>query len=334
LKDVARVAGVHPATVSRALDPQKTRLVNAETRTRVETAARELGYRTDGVARSLRRGQTTTVGVLVADLGNPFVAPVLRGIANALELHGFMALIGETQDDHGRLQAALENLLGRRVDAIIVTSARLGDRPLLEQAARGGLPVVLAVRALPGSRLPAVRSDDLAGGYLAASHLAELGHERVAELPGPADVQPFLERSAGFANRARGAGLKIVELAERAAHPTVAEGRRLMELVLERPRRTPTAVFAHNDSMAIGAIEALRAAGLHCPDDVSVLGYNDAPLTDHLQPPLSTIRFPSDKIGHAAAEIAIAAIEDPGSPVASMSFPPELVARESTAARR
>src|SRR5439155_11957016 len=110
LKDVARVAGVHPATVSRALDPGKMWLVRRETRAKVQSVAKELGYRGDVVARSLRRGQTTTLGVIVADLGNSFLAPVLRGIAGELEKHGFMALISETQDDHARLRASIENL--------------------------------------------------------------------------------------------------------------------------------------------------------------------------------------------------------------------------------
>jgi LacI family transcriptional regulator len=331
LKDVAHVAGVHPATVSRALDPGKMWLVRPETRTRVQAAARELGYRTDVVARSLRRGQTTTVGVVVADLTLTFLAPALRGITDALERQGFMGLISETQDDHERLRVSLENLLSRRVDAVILTGARLGDAPLLQGIARERVPVVLAVRALPGSNLPAVTTDDDGGGYIAAMHLAALGHGRVAELRGPSDVQPFLDRSQGFARAAAESGLDVLEFGERAIHPTPAEGRRLMELLLARRGPRPTAVFAQNDSMAIGALDALRAARLRCPADLSILGFNDAPLVDHFDPPLSTIRLPSAEIGRVAAELAIALIEEPNTAVASMTFPPELVVRASTA---
>jgi LacI family transcriptional regulator, galactose operon repressor len=331
LKDVARVAGVHPATVSRALDPGKMWLVRPETRAKVQSAARELGYRTDVVARSLRRGQTTTVGIVVADLTLTFLAPVLRGITDALERHGFIGLISETQDDHERLRTSLENLLSRRVDAAILTGARLGDAALLEGTARERVPVVLAVRALPGSNLPAVTTDDDRGGYIAATHLAALGHRRVAELPGPSDVQPFLDRSEGFARAAAESGLDVLEFGEHAIHPTPAEGRRLMELLLARRDPRPTAVFAQSDSMAIGALDALRATGLRCPADMSILGYNDAPLVDHFDPPLSTIRLPSAEIGRFAAELAIALIEEPKTAVASMTFPPELVVRASTA---
>jgi len=331
LKDVAREAGVHPATVSRALDPGKMWLVRPDTRAKIQTAARALGYRADVVARSLRRGQTTTVGVVVPDLGNLFLPPVLRWIANKLEGHGFMALISETRDDNERLRVSLENLLSRRVDAIILTGARLGDGPLLQGIADEGRPVVLAIRALAGTNLPAVTTDDFSGGYIAARHLAELGHRLVAQLPGPADVQPFLDRTAGFAQAVTEAAINVVEFEERALHPTVSEGRRLMSLLLAGGKPLPTGVFAHSDSMAIGALDGLRAAGLRCPDDVSILGYNDAPLVDHFDPPLSTIRWPSTEIGRFAAELAIALIEEPNSAVASMTFPPELVPRASTA---
>ena len=330
LKDVARVAGVHPATVSRALDHGKMSLVRPETRAKVQGVARELGYRGDVVARSLRRGQTTTVGVIVADLGNPFVAPVLRGLADELEKHGFMAVITETQDDHARLRASVENLLSRRVDGLILTSARLGDVSVIEEVARE-TAVVLAVRPLPGSALPSVTTDDVAGGYLAARHLAELGHKLVAELTGPSDIQNFVDRSIGFAQAADAFGFDIVRVPEQAIHPTPSEGRRLMEMLLAQGGARPTAIFAHTDAMAIGAIAAVGAASLKCPQDISIVGYNDAPLVDHLDPPLSTIRFPGEQIGRFAADLAITLIDEPTAVVASMSFPPELVARSSTA---
>src|SRR5439155_718441 len=129
-------------------------LVRPDTRAKVQSVARELGYRADVVARSLRRGQTTTVGVVVADLGNTFVAPALHGITEALERHGFMALISETQDDHERLRASVENLLSRRVDGMIVMAARLGDASVIETIVGEEQPIVLAVRTLPGSPLP------------------------------------------------------------------------------------------------------------------------------------------------------------------------------------
>ncbi len=140
LKDVARAAGVHASTVSRALDPGKMSLVQDDTREHVRRVAERLGYRADVVARSLRRRQTTAVGVVMTDLGNPVFAPVLRGISSRLESAGFIDLITETQDDHERFRIAIDQLLRRRVDALIVGAARVGDADVVEAARREGTP--------------------------------------------------------------------------------------------------------------------------------------------------------------------------------------------------
>jgi LacI family transcriptional regulator len=150
LKDIAESIGVNASTVSRALDPAKAHLVNAATLARVREAAKHLGYRGDHVAGSLRRRATATIGVIVADLANPFIAPVIHGIAKALAAEQMLPLIFETQDDAERLSWGVDHLLSRRVDAIIVAGARFGDRPVLEAATRF-TPVVVAVRGLPGS---------------------------------------------------------------------------------------------------------------------------------------------------------------------------------------
>lgn len=330
MKDVARAAGVHASTVSRALDPGKMFLVQDATREHVRRVAEQLGYRADIVARSLRQRQTTVVGVVMTDLGNPVFAPVLRGISSRLERAGFIALITETQDDHERLCVAIEKLLERRVDALIIGAARRGDAEIIDAARREGTPVVLAVRSLVGSGIPAVAADDVTGGYLAARHLADLGHRVVAEIAGPQEVQPFIDRSIGFARGASEAGLTVLRLDAQAAVPSPEAGAQLTELVLALQEEPPTAIFAHNDSMAVGAIGVLRKHGVHCPHDISVLGYNNAPFVEYLDPPLSTIGFPSGQIGEAAAEVALSLIADPSTIVGSRAFPPTVVERGST----
>jgi LacI family transcriptional regulator len=334
LKDVARAAGVHPATVSRALDPHKMSLVREDTRQRVRATADELGYRADVVARSLRRRKTEAVGVVMTDLGNPVFAPVLRGIATRLEREGFIALITETQDDHERLRVAVRKLLDRRVDALIIAAARRSDAATVRAAEASGIPIVLAVRSLVGSGLPTVTTDDVMGGYLAARHLAGLGHIAVAQIAGPQEVQPFIDRSIGFARGSSEAGFHVLRLDTEAPDPSPEAGARLTDLILDRKSAIPTAIFAHNDAMATGALGALRARGLECPQDVSVLGYNDAPLDEYLHPPLSTIGFPGNRIGETAAELALTLVEDPSRVVGSLMFPPSVVERESTAPPR
>jgi len=184
LRDVAAAARVHVATASRALDAETAHPVSQETRARVQRVAEELGYRHHMMARGLRRGFSSTVGVVVADLGNPYTAPILRGLQNGLERADHMALVTESRDDSQALERAVGHLLARQVDGLVVLAVRWGDLArVVDWTSR--VPVVLAVRSLPGSGIPAVTHDDLGGARLAAGHLAELGHRRDVQLPGP-----------------------------------------------------------------------------------------------------------------------------------------------------
>jgi LacI family transcriptional regulator len=329
LKDVAARAGVHTSTASRALDPARHGLVQEETVARVRAAAQELGYRGDNIASGLRRGRTNTLGIVLADLGNPFYAPVVRGIEHQLEGRGLMALIAESRDDHVRMARALDNLMARRADAVIVTGARSGDERALRRAQQQ-LPIVLAVRHLPGSGIPAITHDDERGGRLAAEHFLEQGHQRIAQLVGPRDISSFRERGAGFRERLRAAGVDTIEVEETARRPTLDEGRRLMELLLVQRRELPTAIFAHNDLMAFGALQALAAHGRSCPRDVAIIGYNDTMMTAFTDPPITTVRLPGYELGRMAADTAIMLIEDRDQPRNSLTLPPVLVPRHST----
>src|ERR1700719_2818652 len=198
LADVARAAGVHYSTVSRALDPVSPAQVNPETRQRVQALAKRMGYQKDMVASGLKRGRTHTVAVIAGDLGNPNLAPVLRGIAGGLEQAGLMTLISETQFDSERLERIVNHLMSRRVDAIIMTAAQSLDAPTLRRIRRQGIPLVLAIQTVPGIRLPACTNDDHLGGVLAARHLLSLGHRRLAQLRGPMGLSSFFVRGAWF----------------------------------------------------------------------------------------------------------------------------------------
>jgi LacI family transcriptional regulator len=331
LRDVARLAGVHPGTASRALDPSKQWLVQPSTSARVQAVARDLGYRPHAVARSLRSGQTRTVGVVVADIANPFIAVVIRAIANGLDGQGYLPFIVETNDESERLGPVVDTLVGRRVDAIITTAARLGDLEVLRSFADRSIPIVLAVRTIPGAGLPSVGSDDLGGGRMVAEHLIRLGHRHVMELRGPDDVQTFRDRHEGFTASLRRSGVKPVDRDAWANSPTLAEGRRLMAALLDEVEPLPTALFAHNDAMAVGAQEAMEERGLTCPGDISIVGYNDAPLSEHMTPPLTTVRYPSIDVGRFAAEVALQHITDRDRPGAHLTFPAKLIERSSSA---
>jgi LacI family transcriptional regulator len=328
LQDVAREAGVHPSTVSRALDPTKADRVRHETRQHIREIAGRLGYRPHLIARGLQTGRTATIAFIAADLGNTFVTPIIHGLAGAIQADGMLPVIAETQDDHETFATILDHMLSRRVDGMVVAAARAGDREILESAARA-VPIVLAGRPLDDSTLPHVVHNDRQGGELAAAHLADLGHTRVAQLRGPADVANFPRRAAGFDAVAADRGLEIVEVEESGSHPIASEGERLMARLLEMPGDVPTAVFAHNDLMALGANSALGARGLRVPEDVSLIGYNDLPLVGRLTPPLTTIRYPSLEVGRSAGELIIQLLG--GERGADHPLRPELIVRASTA---
>lgn len=279
------------------------------------------------VARGLQSGRTATVGVVVADLGNTFVTPLIHQLTAALETAGMMPVIAETQDEHARFSRILDHLLGRRVDAIVTAAARAEDQEILEAAARL-VPVVVAARPLPGSSLVQVVHEDAGGGRLAAEHLAEFGHRRVAQLRGPLDVANFSERARGFTAACRELGLEEVMIGETGVRPVFADGQRLMRALLSEPGPAPTGVFAHNDLMALGALAALREANLHVPEEISLVGYNDLPMMGLVEPPMTTIRYPSGEIGRAAGELVIRLLAD--EPAEDVRLESSLVLRSST----
>ena len=332
LKDVARVAGVHYGTVSRALDPARSHLVNAETRELIQAVAQRLGYRVNSVARSLRKGSAGLIGVVVTDVSNPFQGPFLRGLESVIgRVDGRLLLIAESHDDSTVLEAVLEELVGRRLDAIILTAARRGDEAIVRRASRA-VPVVLAIRSLSTTEFPMLTHDDELGGRLATEHLVALGHERLAQLRGSDDVSSFRGRAAGYHAVLARTSARDVSMDRIAAEPSVAEGHRLALALLDQPEELrPTAIFAHNDLLAVGVLDAIAERGLRCPGDISVVGYNDAPLTDHIDPPLTTVHLPARELGERAGRLVASILAGEVARRDEEPLPPELVVRASTA---
>jgi LacI family transcriptional regulator len=331
LREVAALAGVHVSTASRALDTAGCGRVGTETAARVRSAAAELGYSRDLLAAGLKRGVTKSVGVVIADLDNPYNARVIRGIARVLEADDFVPLVAESGESRERLERLLDHLVGRRVDAVITSAVHLDGAEVLSRLRDDEVPVVLAGRGLPGNDYDSVLHDDVTGAALAARHLASLGHRRVAQLVGPPDIDTFIRRAEGFGQAAAAAGCEeITAPAPPSITPTFIEGRRLMSALLDGPVR-PTGVFAPSDVMAVGALDAIRDRGLRCPEDVSVVGYNDIPVSRHLSPPLTTIEMPAEEMGAEAARLALTAISEPTAHGRLVRLPARLIVRESTA---
>jgi LacI family transcriptional regulator len=331
LKDVAERAGVHFGTVSRALDPKRSHKVSPETRERVEAAARALGYQANVMARGLRKGSTGLIGAVVADMGNPFLPPILRGLDDILGPRGFMTAVSETHEDPEALRRICEHLVSRRVDGIVISAAHTDDGPFIS-ALEKSIPVVLVVRRVSGGGHHTVTHDDVLGARMVTEHLVSLGHRRIAQLCGPADVSSFTGRARGFSEVMSEHGCTEVAVSDRAAEPTTAEGKRLATALLTGGGQLPTAIFAHNDLIAIGALEAMGEVGLRCPEDISVVGYNDAPLTAHLTPPLTTVQLPSRELGRRAGTMLLNHLDGQPEPPGTIQLEPQLVIRDSVSA--
>jgi LacI family transcriptional regulator, galactose operon repressor len=326
LRDVARVAAVHPGTVSRALNPETRRLVNAETAQRVLEAAESLGYRPNPIARGLKTNRSYTVGVLVPDLTNPLFPPIVRGIQDRLEPAGYTPLIANTDNDRERERNDFEAMRARQVDGVITATARL-DHGILDEMSAAGLPIVLVNRRLENGDLPSATADDREGVRLAVAHLVELGHTRIAYAGGPQAVSTGHLRYQGFAAAMKHARLEptLVRFGDAFTEP---EGRRLCE---ELVGSGATAIVAGNDLMALGCYDVLAARGIACPEQMSVVGFNDMPFAERFNPPLTTIGIPQYEIGAAAADLLLERLQDVGGPARHVVLPPTLVVRGSTA---
>ena len=333
LRDVAARARVHPATASRALNLETRLLVREDTARRVLEAAEALGYHPNPVARSLRTRRSHTVGVLIPDLTNPLFPPIVRGLEDRLAAAGYVALIGNTDGDGERERLVFEQMRARHVDGLVLATAHLRD-PLLAEATRSGLPVVLVNRTVQDYSLPSVSVDNERGMQMAVAHLIELGHRRIAHIAGPQEVSTGLHRYRGFLAALEAHGLAADPALVVAAKAfSIEEGLRCTRILLDRAEGC-TAVAAANDMLAVGCFAALDEAGLSCPGDLSVVGFNDMPFIDRLRPPLTTIRFPHYQVGTEAAQLLLERIAGQGGPVKVLYLAPELVIRGSTAPLR
>lgn len=328
IDDVARLAEVHKATVSRALNARTRDQVNAETLKRVKRAARQLGYVPNAMARSLRTSRSMTIGVIIPDLMNPIFPPIIRGIEHVLQAQGYTVLIANT-DSHDDVEISVfESLLQRRVDGFLLATGRLDDQSVVEEAAAAAVPVVLVNRDAGVGNFPLVTGDNARGIELALEHLVELGHRRIIHAAGPTNFSTTRSRAEAFEAAATRAGVQHQTIYASAL--TIEAGVAAADQLLAHNTINPTALVAGNDLVALGLIRRLRAEGLHCPEDVSVVGFNDMPFAGDFWPPLTTVRMPLREIGAEAARLLLRGIEAGEQEAATLTLPVSLVARGST----
>jgi LacI family transcriptional regulator len=330
LIDVARSAGVHPSTVSRALNTRTRNKVSYSTVALVLQEARRLGYRPNSLARGLKMSRTFTIGMLIPDLTNPLFPPIVRGIEDRLRDSGWTLVLANTDNDEEKERSLLDAMTGRRVDGLILATARR-EYPLLHEITASGLPTVLVNRTTDGTMVPAVLSDDHNGIGQAVRHLVELGHTKIAHVGGTQAVSTGLVRYHSFVSWMLNEGLEAdpsrIVFAEWFREDRGAEAfRELFSRDIE-----VTAVVCGNDLIALGGYDVLRERGLRCPDDLSIVGYNDTPNNDKFSPPLTSVRIPHYHIGHRAADLLVELIEEAETAPADVRLKPQLMVRGSTA---
>jgi LacI family transcriptional regulator len=333
LRDVAQLAGVHPATASRALNPQTRPLVNADTARKVLRAAESIGYQPNPIARSLKTARTSTVGLVIPDLTNPLFPPIVRGIEDVLTPVGFSPWIVNTDNDPAREETQIESLRSRQVEGLIVATARR-EHPLLVRLHQIGVPMVLVNRRVDGLELPSVAADDDAGTEMAVRHLAGLGHTRIAHLAGPRQTSTGVTRARAFRHAVRDLGLPDdPALMVECGYWSEAEGAQGLRRLLDAGTAC-TAIVAGNDLIALGCYDVFAERGMTCPDDMSVVGFNGMPFLDKMNPPLTTVSIPHYEIGGEAARLLLDTIGEPERHSRSVLLAPSLVVRASTAPPR
>lgn len=331
LREVARVAGVHPGTASRALNDGTRSLVRPETADRVTAAANALGYKPNYLARSFKTQRTHSVGIVIPDINNPLFPPMLRGVEDRLADDGYVALLANTEGDPERQSRIFAGMLDRSVDGLILATAQRED-PSLTELAGEGIPIVLINRVVEDYAFSSVSVDDAAGVRMLVEHLAALGHRRIGHVAGPQSMSTGLARYRGFMATMAACGLSVApETVIFADSFSIEEGERCGgELfALDDP---PTAVVAANDMLAVGCYSAADLSGRRCPEAVSIVGFNDMPFMDRMCPPLTTMRIPHYDIGSQGAELLLDQLQHPDQSLKVIQFVPALVVRGSTAA--
>jgi DNA-binding LacI/PurR family transcriptional regulator len=328
LEDIARETGFSISTVSRVLS-KSSYPVSEPIREKVLHAADLMGYKPNIAARSLRTDRTNTIGILVDDLLSPFTPPIVRGIQDYLNEHGFLSLIVNSDWDPGQEQAAIQTLLSRPVDGIVfVEYSHQTHSDDLEQSDK---PHVFVHRLFGSPIKNSVVPDDYYGASLATDHLIQLGHRRIGYINGPENWHTCRARLNGYQNTLANHQLpfdaSLVQPGDWEIESGYAATKNLLNLA-----EPPTAIFAANDAMALGAIYAIQDAGLSVPEDVAVVGYDNRNFTKTVRPRITTVSMPVIEMGGVAAELLLRQIAEGRKEEEEVKVKGQLIIRETCGA--
>lgn len=331
LEEVAKLAGVSRATVSRVINNPAS--VSPDFRSRVQKVIEETGYRPNLAARTLASRRSQTIGLIIPSVtqsvfGDPYFAVLIEGISRACNLHDFtlaLFLFHSEDESHRVYERALSTGL---LDGLIVAADKIID-PLIPQLIARQILAVYVGRPPDVSQTSYVDVDNISGSFLAVSHLLRLGYQRIATISGPQDSAVGIDRRAGYVKALKQRGREIDESLVVEGDFCRDGGYTAMRQLLSQE---PEAVFAASDTMAFGAIQAIREAGLKVPDDIAIVGFDDLPLAAQCDPPLTTIRQPVQRNGKLAVETLIEMLETAPHPPRHIVLPTELIIRSSCGA--
>ncbi|MCW8348160.1 DNA-binding transcriptional regulator CytR [Vibrio sp. ZSDZ65] len=330
MKDVAQLAGVSTATVSRALmNPEK---VSSSTRKRVEEAVLEAGYSPNSLARNLRRNESKTIVTIVPDICDPYFSEIIRGIEDAAIEHGYLVLLGDSGQSQKRENSFVNLVFTKQADGMLLLGTDLPfDISKPEQ--KNLPPIVMACEFAPELELPTVHIDNLTSAFEAVNYLSQLGHKRIAQISGPDTAFLCRFRQQGYQQALRRAGIPMNPSYTAKGDFTFEAGAKSVRTLLALPE-PPTAIFCHNDIMAIGAMQEAKKLGLRVPQDLSFVGFDDIQFAQYCDPPLTTISQPRYEIGRQAMYTMLEVLQGVDVRAGSRLLDTELVIRDSAAPPR
>ncbi|HEU5160058.1 MAG TPA: LacI family DNA-binding transcriptional regulator [Streptosporangiaceae bacterium] len=327
IKEVAARAGVSFQTASKVLNGGNVR-VSAETAARIMAVAKSLGYRPNTIARSLVRRTTGTIGLIASDATDVAISHFSVAVEQAARRRGYAVLVGHlATDGDGDGADVVRMLIERRVDGVIAAAPQVEDDPEVAELLRTYVPAV-SLHHVPGGRVPVVGSNQGETGRLATEHLISHGHRVIGSVTGPFRRRVVRSRLRGYEATMRAGGLEPHEDLVVEADWTPGGGAAATRLLLERVPDT-TAIFVHNDAMAIGVLSAVAATGRRVPADVAVVSCDDMPFAEYLKPALSTVRVPLTTTGECAVDLLLQSIAGTAVPAEPLLLPVELINRDS-----
>lgn len=328
LKDVAKMAGVSPSTVSRVITESSELNIKDETRQRILDAVKKLDYKPNAIARSLRIKSTSTLGMIIPDITNSFFSILFKGAEKLASEKGFSIILCNTDDNLIKAGKLVNSLRQRQVDGLLLATTNI-DEGILQDMNLKKYPHVFVNRRLNNEIESSVLVDNFMGTTLAMEHLIALGHSKIAHISGPSSVDTAIKRRNAYKFLLESNNMPYDEDLLVESEMTEEGGYKAFNELIKR-HADFTAIYAANDLIAIGVISAAKQKGFQIPEDFSIVGFDDLPIAEKISPGLTTIKIPIYEMGYMAADILIKDIKKEYNYVNKLVFKPELVIRDST----